>query len=190
MTLTTVKTHLTFTEYLNYDNGTDNRYELIEGELQIMNPPTFRHLLIAQLIEQTLISEINRLKSNWFCLREGGIRTGFNTSRIADIYVIKPEQLQNILDESAIVKTPPLLVVEIVSPESVKRDYRYKRTEYAALRIPEYWIIDPLESQILVLIWDEGLYEQNIFTGEDKIISPTFPDLNLTVNQVLNAGNI
>ena len=34
------------------------------------------------------------------------------------------------LKESAVFDMPPLLAVEIVSPESVKRDYRYKRSEY------------------------------------------------------------
>ena len=37
----------------------------------------------------------------------------------------------------------PLLVVEVVSPGKVNedRDYRYKRSEYAARGISEYWIV-------------------------------------------------
>ena len=94
------------------------------------------------------------------------------------------------LDESAVCQSPTLLVVEVVSPESVKRDYRYKRSEYAALEIPEYWIIDPIESKVTVLLWDEGLYEETEFAGNQKIISRTFSELDLTVEQVLTAGNI
>ncbi|QZZ23493.1 Uma2 family endonuclease [Leptothermofonsia sichuanensis E412] len=30
-----------------------------------------------------------------------------------------------------------------------KRDYRYKRSEYAALEVPEYWIVDPLDAKII-----------------------------------------
>ena len=40
---------------------------------------------------------------------------------------------------------PPLLAIEIVSPDSIQRDYRYKRSEYAAVGIAEYWIVDALE---------------------------------------------
>ena len=40
-----------FEEYLAYDDGTDNRYELVDGRLGLMNPPTFRHLLIADFIQ-------------------------------------------------------------------------------------------------------------------------------------------
>jgi Uma2 family endonuclease len=61
------------------------------------------------------------------------------------------------LDQSAVCQTSPLLVVEVVSPNLVKRDYRYKRSEYAALEIPEYWIVDPLESKVSVLLWNDGL---------------------------------
>jgi Uma2 family endonuclease len=82
-----------------------------------------------------------------------------------------------------------LLVVEVVSPESVKRDYRYKRSEYAALEIAEYWIIDPIESKVTVLLWEEGLYEEREFAGNQQIVSRSFPELVVTVEEVLAAGN-
>ena len=78
----------------------------------------------------------------------------------------------------------------MVSPESVKRDYRYKRSEYAALEVPEYWIVDPLAGQISVLLLEEGLYEDSVFTNSQQIVSRTFPELKIAVEQVLNAGNL
>ncbi len=98
--------------------------------------------------------------------------------------------MRGALEESAVCETPPLLVVEVVSLESVKRDYRYKRSEYAALEIPEYWIVDPIENKVSVLLLEEGLYEEQIFTGNQTIVSRTFPQLSLTVEQVLTAGNL
>lgn len=80
--------------------------------------------------------------------------------------------------------------MEVVSPESVSRDYRFKRSEYAALEIPEYWIVDPMESKVTVLLWEEGLYEETVFMGNQNIVSRTFPELTLTVEQVLAAGNV
>ena len=190
MTQITTKTVYSFEEYLTYDDGTDNRYELIDGKLELMNPPTFRHLLIAKFIEQNFDEQIKNLKLPWMCFREAGIRTGWRKSRLSDVYVVTSEQVMEFLDESAVCQSPPLLVVEVVSPESVKRDYRYKRSEYAALEIPEYWIADPIESKVTVLLWDEGLYEDTEFTGSQKIVSRTFPELDLTVEQILAAGNI
>lgn len=50
MTQTTTERLYSFEEYLAYDDGTDNRYELVDGKLESMNPPTFRHLLLAKFI--------------------------------------------------------------------------------------------------------------------------------------------
>jgi Uma2 family endonuclease len=46
---------------------------------------------------------------------------------------------------------PPLLVVEVVSPNQASRDYCYKLSEYAARGIDEYWIVDPILGRVTVL---------------------------------------
>ncbi|MBD2101498.1 Uma2 family endonuclease [Leptolyngbya sp. FACHB-261] len=181
---------LTFEEYLAYDDGTDQRYELVGGRLEPTNLSTVRHFLIAKFLESVLEAEARRLGLPWVCLREAGVRTGRNRSRLSDLCVVTIEQARELLDQSAVFQTPPLLAIEVVSPDSIKRDYRYKRTEYAALDIPEYWIVDPLEAKVSVLLLEEGLYEDSVFIGEQKLISQTFPDLTITVEQVLAAGEI
>lgn len=189
MSLQTPEKVYSFEEYCTYDDGTDNHYELVDGKLELMNPPIFRHFLIAKFLEQAFDAQINRLQLPWICLKDAGIRTGWNKSRLPDLYVIPVEQIQENLEQSAIAQTPPLLVVEIVSHESIKRDYRYKRSEYAALEIPEYWIVDPLENQIAILQFAEGLYDEIILSGEQKISSTIFPELNLTPQAILDSGN-
>jgi Uma2 family endonuclease len=189
ISVTTAKLY-TFEEYLTYDDGTDNRYELIDGRLELMNLPTFKHLLISKFLEQRFDLEIKRLALPWLCFREAGVRTGWRKSRLTDVYVLTQQQVLEQIDESAVCQTSPLLVVEVVSPESVKRDYRYKRSEYAALEIPEYWIVDPIESKVTVLLLEDGLYEETEFTGNKQIVSQTFPELSLTVEQIFAAGNI
>ena len=80
---------------------------------------------------------------------------------------------------------PPLLVVEVVSPNQASRDYRYKRTEYAARGIAEYWIVDAIAQKVTVLEWLEGFYEEKVYEGEQAIASPIFPAVQLTAAQVL-----
>ncbi len=77
MTSTTTQHLLTFEEYLAYKDDTDNRYELVDGRLELMNPPTFRHILIAKFIEGQLDGEIRRIGLPWFLFRESGVRTGW-----------------------------------------------------------------------------------------------------------------
>ena len=187
MTAITTERFYTFEEYIVYDDNTDNRYELVNGRLEAMTPPTFLHILICDLIRDALKAEIDRLGLPLIATRESGIRTGFSKSRIADICVLTKEQVISSLNEAGICDTPPTLVVEVISLESVKRDYRYKRSEYAALGINEYWIVDPLEQQVAVLELDEGLYEETIFINEQELVSLTFTKLKLTPQQIFTS---
>jgi Uma2 family endonuclease len=85
---------------------------------------------------------------------------------------------------------PPALVIEIVSPgfENRARDYRFKRTEYAARGIAEYWIVDPEEQRITVCKWVDGQYEDQIFVGEARVESTVVPGFELTVGQIFAIG--
>lgn len=185
MTPQTAAKLLTFEEYLTYQDGTDNNYELVSGTLKLINPPTVRHFLIAKLLEQEFDRQINHNNLNWLCFRDAGIRTGWQKSRLPDLFIVDKNMAMELLDSSAIFETIPFLIIEIVSPESIKRDYRYKRSEYAALEVPEYWIVDPQENKITILVLNEGLYEATVFRQDEKIISPTFTELNLSVHTVL-----
>ncbi|MEH2321265.1 Uma2 family endonuclease [Nostoc sp.] len=55
------------------------------------------------------------------------------------------EQAKSIETTSAILKTVPPLLVEVVSTESIDRDYNQKISEYAHIGVVEYGIIDRLE---------------------------------------------
>jgi len=188
--VTTLASNLTFEEYLTYDDGTGFHYELVDGKLELMNPPTIQHFLIVDFLDTVLKVEIKRLSLPWLCFRETGVRTGRNKSRLTDLCVVPIAQAKELMNVSAVFQSPPLLIVEVVSPESVKRDYRYKRSEYAALEVSEYWIVDPLETKISVLLLEEGLYEERVFTASQQIVSRTFPELAIAVEQVFQAGNL
>jgi Uma2 family endonuclease len=114
---------------------------------------------------------------------------GRATARIPD-FTILSEDLELELREtnrSTILADmpPPTLVVEVVSPKQEQRDYRYKRSEYAARQIPEYWIVDPILDKVTVLELVEGWYEEQVYTAEQIIVSPQFGQFNLTAKQVL-----
>ncbi|BAY14273.1 hypothetical protein NIES2109_43740 [Nostoc sp. HK-01] len=183
-------TKLTFEEYLTYDDGSGFHYELVDGTLELMNPPTIEHFLIVAFLDTTFISEIQRLSLAWLTFRETGTRTGRNKSRLTDLCVVTQEQARDLLKASAVFDSAPLLIVEVVSPDSIKRDYRHKRSEYAAVGVPEYWVVDPLELKITVLLLEEGFYEETVFTADQKIVSWTFPELAIAPHQVFAAGKI
>ena len=88
---------------------------------------------------------------------------------------------------------PPRFVVEIVSPgdddsENYTRDYHDKRDQYADRDIPEYWLIDPQRSWVMVGLLVAGRYQFTIFRGSQAIVSQALPTLDLTVTSVLTRG--
>jgi Uma2 family endonuclease len=179
---------ITFEEFLNYDDGTDTLYELENGEL----------------IPMPLESELNRrivmfLVAYFLQLGIPSYRLSMKTEiavnsrqvgvRVPDL-VLFSEELATAMEgatRSLILMDmpPPLLVVEVVSPNQENRDYRYKRSEYAARGIAEYWIVDPIAQKVTVLEWVEGFYDEQVYQGESAIASAIFANLQLTAGEVL-----
>jgi Uma2 family endonuclease len=186
---------LTFEDYLAYSNGTDTRYELVDGALIPMSVGTGKHGRITEFVRDEFKAEISRSNLPWAATdMKIGIQsprgTRWDTCRIPDLVVLPIVQWEAMDDREAVIRLnepPPLLVIEVVSPSTVQDDYRAKRSEYAVLDIPEYWIIDPIKSQVTVCVLWDGAYDDSIFQASDLVLSPTFTTLNLTVEQILRA---
>ncbi|MBE8969494.1 Uma2 family endonuclease [Nostocales cyanobacterium LEGE 12452] len=191
MTAITTK-RLTLEEYLKYDDGTDSQYELVAGELVAMPPESPKNVQISLFLLVNFLKfvPVNRL-SNKVEIVVAGSRA---TTRIPDLVVLTDELATALEGATRSTITldmpPPALVVEVVSPGKVNedRDYRYKRSEYAARGIAEYWIVDPQISAVTVLILVDGFYEESRFAGNTAIASTILPELQLTAEQVLKAG--
>jgi Uma2 family endonuclease len=108
--INTATRRLTFEEYLTYDDGTENHYELEDGVLVPINPPRVEHFLIAKFLEQKLDAEIQHLSLPWLTFREAGVRTGFSKSRLTDLCIVTKEQTRELLGQSAVFQTSPLLI--------------------------------------------------------------------------------
>lgn len=188
---------LTFEAYLAYHDGTDTRYELVDGELVPMSLATGKHGSIAEFLHDQFRAQIKHQELPWTSKQMiMGIRSprgrNWDTCRIPDVTVLTVAQWETMSDREAVInlnEPPPILVVEVVSPSTKTDDYRSKRSEYGLLEIAEYWIVDPLEEKITLCILEHQFYDSTEFRGDEWLQSPTFPDLNLTAAQVL-AGKL
>lgn len=182
----------TLEDYLSYDDCADTRYELVNGTLVVM--PTESRLneqialwLLTQFLALVPLSQLGRGT-------EIAVSGRLVTARIPDLVVLSAELAIALAGAKRSLvgfdMPPPLLGVEVVSPgkENEDRDYRYKRSEYAARGIQEYWTVDPIAAKVTLLTLETGLYEEQVFQGSDLILSPLFLQLNLTVTQLLSAG--
>ncbi len=191
MTVATDRLHLE--DYIRYNDGTNTRYELVCGELVKMAIGSGRHGEIADFLNREFRRFIKRDDRPWVSKQMAvGVQSPrggrWETVRIPDVIIVDRQQWLDLQEREAIIclgEPPPLLVVEVVSPSTQQVDYRAKRVEYSVLNIPEYWIVDPLEDKVTVWVWIDADYEATEFRDNAMIVSPIFPRLELTAQQVL-----
>ena len=181
---------LTFSEFLKFTTDTEILYELEDGELiEMASESEINRRISMFLLSFFLQSDISyrrlRMKT------EIAVHSRQVGLRVPDL-VIFSEELEMAMQgakRSLVLMDmpPPMLVVEIVSPNQESRDYRYKRSEYAARGIIEYWIVDPIAQKLTILQWVEGFYDELVFTGEMAIASPLLGQLDLTAAKILQS---
>ena len=184
--------------------GSDNRYELIDGEVFDLEP-TGPHEEVAAFLTAKLCVQIDLATLPWLVLQRGLFRpanVGVTAFR-PDVMVIDREQLpyEPLWQEQSILTLGPSIkfVAEVVS-SNWQNDYARKVEDYAMLGIPEYWIADhaalggikhigkPKQPTLSVCTLLDGEYEIHQFRGNQPVTSSIFPNLRLTAEQVLQAG--
>lgn len=197
-----VRPRVSFEEYIDFCAQTDKRYELVQGGLHYMNPPTVLQYRIAKFLERVLDQAIeDRLNpEEWETFREPGQRTEADSSRLADLAIVSKAEADRLLNQNAVFQSPSLLVIEIVSPSSATEDYGAKLKEYERLAVQEYWIVDhagmdaaqhigfPKAPTLTVHVLTNGKYEAKRFRDDEPIESGLFGCLDLTAEQVSTGG--
>ena len=185
---------LTLEEFLTYDDGTDSRYELVDGVLVEMGAESKINLQIAVFLIQ-YVALLGFGPKRIGIKEKIEVRSAFVTARDPDLIIHSEDSARALEGRSeACLKLSdpdPLLVIEIASPgnessKNYKRDYQEKSREYASRFIPEYWIIDPDRTIISVGVLSEDEYEFAQYKGNQAIVSPVLPQLNLTAAQILS----
>ena len=187
-----VATKLTLADYLSLEESPEHRCEFVDGEIIEMPPESPQNNLVSMFLLSQLLPCV---PLRWLRRMDTELVVSGRV-RVPDLMVLG-DDLANALEtkgRSTITEEmpAPLLVVEVVSPGKVNedRDYRYKRSEYAARGIGEYWIIDPSRAQVTVLTLVDGLYEEQILQEDEMICLPQLTDFTLSVAQLLNPRGV
>ncbi|NJL21983.1 MAG: Uma2 family endonuclease [Leptolyngbyaceae cyanobacterium SM1_3_5] len=187
---------LTFEEYLAYDDGTDTRYELVDGELIALPPESRRNHRIASFLFEAFL-KLGIPSSLLTIGVQIAVVSPKASARQPDLVVLSEEcavALEGVDSDLITAAMPnPSLVVEVVSPgepgdDNYDRDYIEKPKEYAQRDIPEYWIVDPIRAVVSVLTLKGRSYKTTEFRGSDRIQSEQFKQLELTAQQILSTG--
>ena len=186
---------MTLKEYLVYEDGTDIRYELEDGVLVEMGAETPLNPRIAAML-MFLFGDLGIDRKFLAIGHQIEVRSRYATVRQPDLVVHTAESDEALSGNEKVLRLgapSPLLVVEVASQtttdaKSRKRDYEQKPKEYADRGISEMWIVDPDRAWVKVGTLADDIYQFETFQGEETIVSPAFPELNLTATQVLSAG--
>ena len=155
---------LTYQDYANTPD--DERYQLIDGELIMSESPIIAH--------QDNQRKLGNQMTNFVERNDLGVVYSPNTDVVlSDTDVVQPDLLfiskerQHIIGEANIQGAPDL-VVEILSPSTARRDWGVKRELYAKHGVKEYWIADPANKIVWVMLLKDGVLEidQTCYPGD------------------------
>lgn len=175
--------NLTYDDYAAQDDG--NRYELVQGQLELMSPSpsTIHQLLLSKLYDHISLS----CKSDYFVLFAPiDVILSKNEVRQPDLVLVSRKRI-DILSNRGIEGSPDL-VVEILSSSSLKRDKIDKLKTYARYHIPEYWIVDPNNGSLEQYFLKEDKYEiRHIFQDNETITSPNIKCVSFTMKEIMDS---
>lgn len=180
------------------------RYELHNGDIVEMAQPVGEHEEVTGFLTIKISALIDRLGLPYSIPNKVIVRPPEKDSGyFPDVLVLNRANLanetlwqkQSVLSLGASIP----LVIEVVST-NWRDDYYLKYADYEEMGIPEYWIVDyaalggrnfignPKQPTISVCNLVDGEYQVLKFRDNDRILSQAFPDLNLTANQIFQAG--
>jgi Uma2 family endonuclease len=175
--------HYTYADVLAWDEG--ERYELFDGEAVLMAPPNRIH----QKVLSELFVQLYTFAKGTACEvypAPFGVRlfpredNGDDTFFEPDITVVcDPARL-----DSQGCRGAPDLVVEILSPASVKHDFLYKFNKYREAGVREYWIVNPDEKILQVCLLDGDAYRVSGYDCGDTVPVSVLPGCRIDLKAV------
>ncbi|MBN3943901.1 Uma2 family endonuclease [Nostoc sp. NMS9] len=182
------------------------RYELHDGVIVEMAQPVGDHEDVVGFVARKLIVEFDRLNLPYTIPKTALVKpTKSESGYSPDVLLLnRPNLINEPLwkKESTVSLAASIpLVVEVVST-NWDDDYYTKQGKYEGIGIPEYWVVDylglgakkftgnPKQPTISIYQLIDGEYQVTQFRGSANIVSPTFPELNLTAEQIFQAGSL
>ncbi len=194
---------MTFAEFAEWKSE-GKFYELHNGVIVEMPQPIGKHEQVKGFLSIELAFLVRLAKLPYFLPSQAFVKfPDADSAYLPDILIVKTANLVNEPlweKQSTIIQGASVVIaIEVVST-NWRDDYFIKAKDYEEMGIPEYWTVDylgiggrrfignPKQPTILVHELIDGEYQVTAFQGDERVMSPTFPELDLTANQVFQAG--
>jgi len=179
-------TAMTLDEFAQVEGRPGYHYELQKGVILVVDVPGVPHLLVCQAIRNALVAYQLAHPSKSMIVASG-----------TEMALRMPEQQSERHPDLAVYLTPPPvadaqpwdywipeIAVEVVSKGSEDRDYRIKREEYLRAGLREYWIIDPLNRVVILLVRRADTWREMPVGEAEGIRTSLLPEFNLPLTDV------
>ncbi len=179
-TLPAIKT-VTYEEWLEMPAVEDGIEEVVDGEIRVMPPPFLIHALVVRAVWLALEASLRgqnaiALGSDFGLV----IRRAPLSTRVPDVAVF---QTTTIVERDGYIHSAPQLIVEVLSPANTRREREAKLRDYAALGVPEVWVLSPEAATAEVLILEGGQYASQVL--RHGVLQPKlFPDVKIEVDSI------
>ena len=186
MALPAENTRYTFADCLTWDES--NRIELINGEAIMMAAPSSIH--------QEISMEISRQLANYLEGKECRVYPAPFDVRLFEKEGDNPDDIDTVVEPDITVvcdrskidshgcKGAPDLIVEILSPSSLRTDRLVKLRLYQRAGVREYWIVDP-KKEITVVYHLEDDAAPTVYPFNSPVSFRIFPELTVTISNLL-----
>ncbi len=171
----------TYAEYLTW--RFDEMVELIKGKLFKMSPaPTDKHQVVSGSLHRDIASFLKKKQCRVFhAPYDVRLKRSLNDNEITT--VVQPDLCiicdQSIRDERGC-NGDPDLIIEILSPSTSKKDVINKFEIYEESGVKEYWIVDPINELVDVLVLKDNKYQLvKKYVNDDKVPMNIFPGFEI-----------
>jgi Uma2 family endonuclease len=150
----------------------DTHAEFIDGTVVPMGPVTLEHADLRGFIAAILREVVEEHDLGRVFADEVQIRLRAGLRRVPDLLFVGRQRLEQLTQ--TFLEGPPDVAFEIVSLDSVERDWRDKYHEYEAAGVSEYWVIDPLTRTLRLYLLQGGAYSPAPLT-DGRLVSRLVP---------------
>lgn len=178
---------ISYEEFLDLTQNTEERYEYIDGEIYLLASPKTTH--------QKALTELFGLFYNWFqgkkCTPMIAPYDITLSRNHGDINVVQPDimvicDLEEGVDENDYYQGIPHLVVEILSAGTRSKDLIKKLDLYMSCGVNEYWIVNPLSREVTVYLFqDRNIHNSITYRKSEIVQSYIFEGLSVELDRFL-----
>lgn len=183
---------ISYNEYMELVNSSEQRYELIDGQVYLLASPSFQH--------QVVVNEIAWHFNNYFRGKPCRSLTapfdirlqGFATKFEENPNVVQPDVViicdQEKVNKDGKYEGIPTLIVEVLSPSTKGKDLAAKLNLYLESGVLEYWIVDLEDRKVIQYTFSQGRDIESLKTlpNGETIRSTVFKDLEISPDDLFS----